>query len=262
MFLTHADEEISNEFLSQGYIIRPVADFEALKQITNYFINIISDNLKIKSDLKHQDIFNKIHQNISAKEINNFRMNLIDKVNSIQESRQLFYKTAAPYLESLVGNELAMQVCINLNIQLPGDDSSLLPIHSDIWSGDSPFEIVVWLPLVDCFKTKSMYIISPKNVKEVQENYLNNYDDKISYHPTKDKVKFLKVNYGEVLLFNQALPHGNFINEESETRFSLNARFKNIFTPYCDKKLGEFFQPISLRVVSKIGLEYKFPKIL
>ena len=140
MFLTHADEEISNEFLSQGYIIRPVADFEALKQITNYFINIISDNLKIKSDLKHQDIFNKIHQNISAKEINNFRMNLIDKVNSIQESRQLFYKTAAPYLESLVGNELAMQVCINLNIQLPGDDSSLLPIHSDIWSGDSPLK--------------------------------------------------------------------------------------------------------------------------
>ena len=43
----------------------------------------------------------------------------------------------------ILGNELAMQIRINLSIQLPKDDSSLLPIHSDVWSGDSPFESVV-----------------------------------------------------------------------------------------------------------------------
>ena len=59
-----------------------------------------------------------------------------------------------------------MQKRINLNIQLPGDDSSLLVVHSDVWAGDSPFEAVVWLPLVDCFKTKAMYILPPnKNSK-------------------------------------------------------------------------------------------------
>ena len=45
-----------------------------------------------------------------------------------------------------------MQMRVNLSIQLPRDKSSLLPVHSDVWSGDSPFETVVWLPLVDCFK--------------------------------------------------------------------------------------------------------------
>ena len=55
-----------------------------------------------------------------------------------------------------------MQKRINLSIQLPNDSSSLLPLHSDIWSGDSPFEAVVWIPLVDCFKTKSMYILKSK----------------------------------------------------------------------------------------------------
>ena len=34
-----------------------------------------------------------------------------------------------------------MQKSLNLSIQFPKDDSSLLPIHSDVWSGDSPFEI-------------------------------------------------------------------------------------------------------------------------
>ena len=42
-------------------------------------------------------------------------------------------------LETIVGNELAMQLRVNLSIQLPGDDSSLLPLHSDVWSGDSQF---------------------------------------------------------------------------------------------------------------------------
>ena len=62
----------------------------------------------------------------------------------------------------LVGNEIMMQKKINLSIQLPGDESSLLPIHSDVWSGDSPYEINLWVPLVDCYRTKSMYILSPK----------------------------------------------------------------------------------------------------
>ena len=55
-----------------------------------------------------------------------------------------------------------MQMRISLSIQLPNDDSSLLPVHADTWSGVSPYEVVVWLPMVDCYKTKSMYILQEK----------------------------------------------------------------------------------------------------
>ncbi|EMJ37439.1 hypothetical protein LEP1GSC079_0286 [Leptospira interrogans str. FPW1039] len=41
----------------------------------------------------------------------------------------------------------------------------------------------------------------------------------------------------------------------------MNCRFKSVFTPYGDKKLGEFFEPITLRAASKIGMEYRFPKV-
>ena len=67
-----------------------------------------------------------------------------------------------------------MQNSINLSIQFPGDDSSLLPVHSDVWSGDSPYEIVVWLPLVDCYKTKSMFLLPPKKYKEFECPRLRN----------------------------------------------------------------------------------------
>ena len=75
----------------------------------------------------------------------------------------------------------------------------------------------------------------------------------------KNDVDWIKINYGEVLVFNQAYPHGNRINKESETRWSMNCRFKGLFTPYKDKKIGEFFEPITLRTVSKIAMSYKLP---
>ena len=66
---------------------------------------------------------------------------------------------------------------------------------------------------------------------------------------------------GQILLFNQCLPHGNVINRENETRWSLNCRFKSVFSPYKDKKIGEFFEPISLRKISQLAINYKLPEI-
>ena len=33
-------------------------------------------------------------------------------------------------------------------------------------------------------------------------------------------------------------------------------------TPFGDKKIGEFFEPVTLRAASKIGMDYKLPEIL
>ena len=74
-------------------------------------------------------------------------------------------------LNKIIGNELVMQKNINLSIQLPKDESSLLPIHSDTWSGDSPFESVLWIPLVNCFKTKSMFILDSKVINKFNKSF-------------------------------------------------------------------------------------------
>ena len=39
----------------------------------------------------------------------------------------------------------------------------------------------------------------------------------------------------------------------------MNCRFKGVFTPYADKTLGEFFEPVTLRPASRIGLDYQLP---
>ena len=164
-------------------------------------------------------------------------------------------------LENIIENELAMQNNINLSIQLPEDESSLLPIHSDTWSGDSPFESVLWLPLVNCYKTKSMFILNSNKIKKFNTAFVNKKIKSVSdfYKKFRKDLNFININYGNYLLFNQNLPHGNLVNRTNETRVSLNCRFKGLFTPYEQKELGSFFSPLKIRASTKIGLEYNLP---
>jgi len=64
-----------------------------------------------------------------------------------------------------------------------------------------------------------------------------------------------------LLIFDQSIPHGNVVNNTKETRWSMNCRFKSVFSPYGDKKLGDFFDPISLKAATKMGMGYVEPKI-
>ena len=154
-----------------------------------------------------------------------------------------------------------MQNNLNLSIQFPNDESSLLPLHSDTWSGDSPFEVVLWVPLVDCYETKSMFILDYTQMENFNKKYKDKKINKSSdLHKEFEKnLIFLKVNYGQFLLFNQNIPHGNIVNKTNETRWSMNCRFKGLFTPYAEKKLGQFFSPLNIKPATRIGIDYKFP---
>jgi len=252
--------KFENIFLKKGVIITKVENFRSLSymnsSIKKKLIKILGLNISIK-----KLNLNKLQLYISEKNLNKTRLNLINSINDDKKFRKNYFLIAKNMLENIVGNELAMQNNINLSIQLPDDENSLLPIHSDTWSGDSPFESVLWLPLVNCYKTKSMFILNSKKMKKFNTTFSNKKIKSISdlYRNFKKDLNFIKINYGSYILFNQNLPHGNLINKTKETRVSLNCRFKGLFTPYHQKELGSFFSPLKLRATTKLGLDYKLP---
>ena len=263
MFLSLTERALTNDFLTHGHIVRPVADPEALAWIRDEFVRLIADALGVAPVGDPNDLLNHIHQRVQPADLNAFRLTIIRGINAVDRFREMYFRVAQPYLEALVGNELAMQLRINLSIQLPADASSLLPVHADTWSGDSPFEVVVWLPLVDCYRTKAMYLLPPNRAERLEAQFAARAGEssEVLFASICDEVRWLEVRYGEVLVFNQALPHGNRVNAESETRWSMNCRFKGVFTPYGDKKLGEFFEPVTLRAASRIGMGYQLPGV-
>ena len=262
MFLSDEDKLMASAFARDGYLIKPVADEDALQSIEDtIFQQLESRGHSTITD--RTDWLNNIHNHVEVSELNEFRLSVIRGMNEEPNFRLWYFQVAKPYLESLVGNELSMQVKINLSIQMPNDDSSLLPVHADTWSGDSPFEVVVWLPLVDCFGTKAMFLLPPEKNRFLMENfseYASGSSENI-YNKIEKDLEWIEIKRGQVLIFNQTLPHGNRINIEAETRWSMNCRFKGVFTPYADKKVGEFFEPITLRQVSDLGLNYKLPNV-
>jgi sporadic carbohydrate cluster 2OG-Fe(II) oxygenase len=207
------------------------------------------------------DFLNTIHQHVEPANLNTARLAAINAINDLPWARRAYYEMAKPWLNAIVGNELAMQRRLNLSIQLPGDASSLLAVHADSWDGDSPFEVVVWLPLVDCHKTKSMFLLPPDKAKAVEAEFakFDGADTDDLFKAIEDDLTWIDIRYGQVLVFNLNLMHGNRPNLENETRWTMNCRFKSLFSPYAGKRLGEFFEPITLRAASRVGMTHNFP---
>lgn len=260
-FLRAEDAALGQRFLTDGYVIQSVDDMSALEKIRDAVADQAARHLGV-GDRGPGDVFlNNIHERVEVADLNALRLDVYNTVNAAPWMREAYFSLARRSLESLVGNELAMQRRVNLSIQLPNDDSSLLPVHADVWSGDSPFEIVVWLPLVDCHRTKSMYLLPPGPDRAVSAR-LREFASKSAedlFKAIEPDVEWIDIRFGEVLLFAQSLMHGNRINREADTRWSMNCRFKSLFSPYADKRLGEFFEPITVRPATRLGMDYALP---
>lgn len=261
-FLTPEEAQATQTFLGQGYVIQPVESPSDLDRIRTLVTGATAEYLQVKPE-NTADLLDHVHRLVTPETLNGLRLHVIQRLNQASWVRPAYYRLGRNLLGTLVGNELAMQLRLNLSIQLPGDSGSLLPVHADTWSGDSPFEAVLWVPLVDCHGTKSMFLLPPKPTAQLHSEFsgLVGASSEELYRKMEPDLVWMEVDYGEVLLFNQNLPHGNRVNDETLTRWTMNCRFKAVFTPYADKQLGEFFAPITLRAASRLGLDYRLPDI-
>ena len=260
-FFDPAELALTREFLNAGYVLRPAADRAALDRIRDYLAASAARHLDLPVPTDAGAFLNNIHQQVDGARLNDLRLAVFHDINAQDWLRPAYFATARDSVQTLIGNELAMQKRINLSVQMPDDDKSVLPVHADVWSGDSAFEAVLWVPFVDVFASKSMFIASPAKNAEIVTRFkdFNGRSAEDLYREVEASLTFLEIPYGHVLVFNQNLMHGNRVNREAETRWSMNCRFKSVLSPYADKKLGEFFEPITLRAMTRIGMDFALP---
>ena len=262
MFFTNKDEIF---FKNNGYLIKKTNQLDNLNYLKNKIIeSIVEIKRKIKKYRNNKIFFSNFHNYINLKEINNIRIMTIKKLNNDQMFAKNYYLTSKLMLDFLVGNELAIQKKINLSIQIPNDKDSMLPMHSDIYAGESPFEVVVWIPLTNVEKnTQSMFITTPKQNRIINDMVRKSKKLTIQqiYKKFKKEFKFIKINYGEILIFSPILLHGNVINKTNKTRFSLNCRFKSLLSPYdvfnkTHRNIPHFFRPLNIKPMTKVGFNF------
>ena len=249
-------------FLTDGYLKREVEDPLALDGISQAVFELAKQHLNLETDSSPTEFFNQVGHHANADNLNGLRLHIIHGLLQSQTFHNNVYRCGQSALETIVGNELAIQRNMGFNIQLPGDDSSLLAPHSDVWGSEcSPYECVLWLPLVDCYRSKSIFFLPPDKDRFWRKklSLFSSMDE--LFDAIKDDVVWVDVSYGEFLLFTPTCLHGNRINEENEARWSFNIRFKGLFTPYAGKGFGEYFQPLTIKPVTRIGMGFEFPRV-
>lgn len=262
-FVAERDRALADEFMARGYVIRPVDDRAALDDLRREVVALACDHLKIPQPNDPQDFLDHIERVVTPAKLNDLRLSVYRAMNARAWLRPTYFALARGTIESLVGNELAMQNKVNLSIQMPNDDSSLLDIHADVFGGETPFQVVLWLPLVDCHGTKSMFILPHDKTKAVTPRMSEIGEGGMAglYKLVEKDLVWLDVPYGTALVFSPNCLHGNIVNTVPSTRWSMNSRFTGLFTPYTspEKKIGSYYLPITTRVVSRIGMEYRPP---
>lgn len=263
---TKIQDKLSKQFIKKGYLVLKIENKKSYKKISKHISKIIRKFLKIKNNYKDDFIFNNIHNLLGNKNLNELRLKIYNELNSKKWFNKTYFSLASNAIKLLVGTELAMQNNINFSIQTPKDKSSTLNIHADSLSGESKFQVVLWVPLVNAYKTKSMYIY-PREFSLKQIKQLNKYKyrgiETIHKNNLKRR-KFIKVKKGEFLIFSPNLLHGNELNITNETRISMNARFKNFFSTYSEKniygkRIGYFYVPLEIKPTTTLAMKFLIP---
>jgi sporadic carbohydrate cluster 2OG-Fe(II) oxygenase len=257
-FFSPQEVELSNTFLRDGYVVRDAESESSLKSIREDVIHITSNWFKQnKLDFVSFDLANS-HKFVANDRLNDLRLNIFTEINKLPDIRQRYFSLARQTLSTLVGNELAMQNKVNMSVQQPNDESSVLPMHSDIWTGDSPFQVVLWVPLTNASETNSMFFLPPNASREARSRVaageFKSMDQIESAYGSQ--MVIMVVPYGKVLIFDSNCLHGNVLNQTKTARWSINCRFTGLLTPFTnpERRLGTYYLPITTRAATKMGL--------
>jgi len=238
-------QNIENEFFNKGFVKAKLKKeyVNKFKKLKEKIKNKFRDNFKNNN-------FENFHKSVSLKDINKVRMNIISFINANDRLKKDIYLSLKTIIDSLLGPDIIIQKSINLGIQMPSDPSRAL-FHKDT-PLSSYHEIVLWIPLVNC--QKSMCMLMVERNKHSQAEKLLNKKNKLEKF-IKSYGQLREIKFGEALIFNTNNYHYVPINQTKKTRWAINIRLKNLFTPYGERNLLDYYEIIKLSPLSKIFIK-------
>jgi sporadic carbohydrate cluster 2OG-Fe(II) oxygenase len=221
-----------SDFLRNGYCKVEFSDISKLLSIKNLVQLSIESSIEAVATIDKPITLEDLHTILNRQNINADRLHAIEQLQRTGDFNRALYLDPLPDLfQSLIGHDILIQKHVNLVIQRPGDaDNSEL--HRDA-PANSEFEIVVWVPFVDCSSDMSLFILNLEStancLSELRKSSGSNWPQ------VKAKIENeavpIPVNFGEALIFMTPLYHGSKVNTGLSTRVSTNFRVRSMFAP-------------------------------
>mgnify|MGYP002005111453 CR=1 FL=1 len=250
--------EVLEEFSTHGFAkvqLRSLGELQKVRRMYAELVHKLSDQDSMEACLSAA--LERFHELPLPTGLNTFRLRLISELNDIAcFNSQLFLDPLPTIVEHLLGPDLLIQRHVNLVIQRPRDVDNA-ELHSD-FPTNSAFEVVVWIPMVDCDKSNGMYL---QNLAQTRAmiNELEESEGK-SWARVKAKVEedaiAVPVSFGECLIFMTPLFHGSKVNTSNVTRTSFNFRLKGMFSPCGKKDPFNFWEIAKISAFTKTALSF------
>jgi sporadic carbohydrate cluster 2OG-Fe(II) oxygenase len=257
MATTPMSDAMLDEFEARGFVVVPAVDPSTLDRMRASVRDFAYEILGVSSGRIVGDDLDRLHEHVLAGDAaNTFRMALTNVMTERLDVGLDVFTAFEPHLAQLVGVDVLVQRAPNVVFQPPGDPRPT-ELHRDA-PANSPYEVVVWLPLVDCAGTKSMYLLDELASREALAFHRAHPDDSEGFQRYLDEVaELMVVPYGSALLFWPGLFHGSLVNREVDSRLSINIRYKNLFAPLGMKDPFRYFRVLRTSPLTRLGLAFE-----
>ncbi len=224
-------DHIKELLLGKGHVVCRVENMDIFRKLRCDFIK----SLKIKKLKKNSNInaVRKIMAKMSKAEINR---SMIDFLTFNKNLSELMIKSFPKLIEKLCGKELFIQRRAHTTINAPGQNQAKQVAHYEMISGVSPFTYIIWAPLHDINDEGGAYHIdlktSLKLMKKEEAKGLVNGPGVLNLMGRK---KPPKLKFGEAIIFNPFVLHGNIPFKSEFARIACNVRFQSFNKPLLQK---------------------------
>ena len=218
------------ELEKKGYAVCEVEDLNLFKKLTDSFvenINIPGINKKSIKDVRRS------LAKMSKAEINKSMINFLTFNKNLSE---MMINSFPNLIENLCGKELFIQRRAHTTINVPGDDQAKQVAHYEMISGISPFAYILWAPLHDLEDDGGAYHIELKKsidlMKKGEADGLVSGPEVLNFMENK---KPPRMKFGQAIIFNPFVIHGNIPFNSELARIACNVRFQSFKKPLLQK---------------------------
>lgn len=211
----------------RGYSVLKIHNLEKFKKLRNTFLD--------KMGLNEKQSINYLRKKIASMkkyEINKAMVSLL----SFNEASEIMVESCRNIVEELCGKELLIQRRANTIFNLPGDDQRRQWPHYELMSGISPFTYVLWAPFHDLDDDGGVYYLpQEQSFKKIKLEHSQGLVNGPTILNKINHQKPTKLKFGEVVVFNPFILHGNVHFKSKLARIACSVRFQSKHSPLMQK---------------------------
>lgn len=222
----------------KGFAVVKIPNLKIFKFLRNSFVK--------KMNMKGDNKILKLRQKLASMKNHEINKAMV-KLLSFSEASEIMIESCSDIIKKLCGKKLLIQRRANTIFNLPGEEQRRQWPHYELMSGISPFTFVIWAPFHDLEDDGGVYYVPQnKSFETIKLEHSKGLVNGPTILNRISKFKPTKLKFGEAIVFNPFILHGNVSFNSKLARIACSVRFQSSNKPIMQKNT-DFFKRYQLR---------------